>query len=369
MPRVSFQVTATDGPARAGIIQTASGPVATPTFMPVGTQGTVKTLSQNDLSHLGYRLILCNTYHLFLRPGPELIEKAGGLAKFMGWDGAILTDSGGYQVMSLAGLRKMSEEGVEFQSHIDGDRHLLTPELAIEVQRRYGVDVSMALDECPPYPAERGQVENAVERTARWAERCAAAAGPEQSAFGIVQGGVYEDLRERSLTQITGIPFDGYAIGGVSVGEPAELQQPVVRQIAPLLPADKPRYLMGVGQPSDIMHAIGCGVDMFDCVLPTRGGRHNAVYTDEGRTDITSLRYETEFGPIDPDCDCAVCARYSAAYVRHLCRVKEPLGARLLTYHNLRYYKRLVEHAREAIQTGRYAEFAGRFMDGGEPGT
>ncbi len=354
---ISFDLQATNGRARAGTLHTSHGDVETPAFMPVGTQASVKTLTQDDLAQIGYRLVLSNTYHLFLRPGVDLIESAGGLHRFMAWDGALLTDSGGYQVMSLCEFRKLSDEGVLFQSHLDGTQHLLTPELATRVQGRYGVDISMALDECPPFPASKEQVAEAVRRTTHWASRCLEAASEGQSLFGIVQGGVHEDLRQKSLEEVTSLPFDGFAIGGVSVGEPTELQRPIVQDFAPLLPESKPRYLMGVGQPADILHAIHAGIDMFDCVLPTRGARHNVLYTAKGRFDITGLAFESEFGPPDPDCDCAVCSQYSAAYIRHLVRMKEPTGLRLLTYHNLAYYRRLVRQAREAIEGGRWETF------------
>jgi queuine tRNA-ribosyltransferase len=356
MRRISFRLEKAEG-ARAGVIETEHGTVLTPAFMPVGTAGAVKTLSQEDLGCLGYRLLLANTYHLFLRPGVELIERAGGLHKFMSWDGALLTDSGGYQVMSLCDFREVGEEGVLFRSHLDGTQHLLTPELAVEVQATLGADISMALDECVPYPAERPDVAAAVKRTGVWAERSLEARREGQSVFGIVQGGVFDDLRRRSLEAITKMPFDGFAIGGVSVGEPEELQHPVVRYVAPMLPEEKPRYLMGVGQPADLLHAIACGVDLFDCVLPTRGGRHNALYTSRGRFDLTTQRFEEELGPPDAECTCAVCSRYSAAYLRHLLRMREPLGARLLTYHNLHYYRNLLAGARQAVLEGRFASF------------
>jgi len=358
MARVRFTLEAEDPVgARAGILHTPHGDVPTPTFMPVGTLGAVKTLTQEDLEAIGYRLVLANTYHLWLRPGVKTIERAGGLGRFMAWPLALLTDSGGYQVMSLCEFRKVSEEGVLFRSHLDGDQHMLTPESVTEVQRRLGVDIGMALDECPPYPCTRDEAAEAADRTARWAERCLSARSEDQTLFGIVQGGVYEDLRRESVERITRMDFDGFAIGGVSVGEPTELQRPVVRTTAHLLPPDRPRYLMGVGQPSDILHAVAFGVDMFDCVLPTRGGRHNVVYTPTGRADITNKSFEERFGPLCESCTCAVCARYSAAYIRHLCRMKESTGARLLTYHNLHYYFRLVADARQAIVEGRYAAY------------
>ncbi|MEN3001779.1 MAG: tRNA guanosine(34) transglycosylase Tgt, partial [Armatimonadota bacterium] len=315
--------------ARVGRLYTAHGVIETPAFMPIGTQASVKTLSQEELESLGYRLILANTYHLYLRPGAERIARLGGLHAFMSWRGAILTDSGGYQVFSLAPLRQIDEEGVTFRSHIDGSLHRLTPERAVEVQRLLGSDIMMTLDECPPYPVEYDVVAQAVERTYRWAIRCKQAwqeslpAASEGALFGIVQGGVYEELRRMSLEQITSLDLPGYAIGGVSVGEPVELMRAVVEFTAPRLPAHRPRYLMGVGTPDDIRHAVAWGVDMFDCVLPTRLGRHGAVFTSRDRLNLRNARFAECKEPIDPECDCAVCQRYSLAYIHHLFRAGE----------------------------------------------
>ena len=348
--------------ARVGRLYTPHGIIETPTFMPIGTQASVKTLSQEELESLGYQLILANTYHLYLRPGAERIARLGGLHAFMSWHGAILTDSGGYQVFSLAPLRQIDEEGVTFRSHVDGSLHRLTPEHAVEVQRLLGSDIMMALDECPPYPVEYDDVAQAVERTYRWALRCKQAwleptlcpkDRDEGALFGIVQGGVYEELRQMSIEQITSLKLPGYAIGGVSVGEPMELMRAVVEFTAPRLPVNRPRYLMGVGTPEDIQHAVACGVDMFDCVLPTRLGRHGAVFTSQGRLNLRNARFADCMEPIDPECECAVCQRYSLAYIHHLFRAGEMLGYRLASYHNLAYYARWMHTLREDIVAGR----------------
>jgi len=344
------------GHARVGYLHTPHGVIETPAFMPIGTQATVKTLSQEELEQLGYRLILANTYHLYLRPGAERIARLGGLHRFMSWQGAILTDSGGYQIFSLAPLRQIDEEGVTFRSHIDGSTHRLTPERAVEVQLLLGSDIMMALDECPPYPADYDEVAQATERTYRWAVRCKQAwlqAGEGKGAlFGIIQGGVHETLRQQSIEQLTELNLPGYAIGGVSVGEPVELMRAMVEYTAPRLPADRPRYLMGVGTPEDIQHAVACGVDLFDCVLPTRLGRHGAVFTSRGRLNLRNARFAECNEPIDPECDCAVCQRYSLAYIHHLFRAGEMLGYRLASYHNLAFYARWMQTLREAIRTG-----------------
>lgn len=347
-----FEVLAKDprSNARLGRLTTRHGEVETPAFMPVGTQATVKTLSQDDLEQIGFRLILSNTYHLYLRPGAERIAELGGLHRFMSWSGTILTDSGGFQVFSLTALRKLDENGVLFRSHIDGSEHLLTPEKSIEVQTLLGSDIMMAFDECPPYPASRDQVAQATERTYRWAVRSKSAwANPEQALFGIVQGGVHEDLRRMSAEQIASLHLPGYAIGGVSVGEPVEEMRRITALTTPLLPENHPRYLMGVGTPDDIRHAVTCGVDLFDCVLPTRLGRHGAVYTSQGRLNLRNARYAGSQDPVDPACDCAVCKRYSTAYLHHLFRAREILAQRLATHHNLHFYHRLMQQIRKEI--------------------
>lgn len=335
--------------ARRGRLHTPHGTVETPAFMPVGTQGTVKTLGSEDLEALGFELILSNTYHLQLRPSSERIERLGGLHHFMSWKGAILTDSGGYQVMSLSDMRKISDEGVAFKSHLDGSQMFLSPEESIRIQGRLGVDVSMALDVCPPYPCTRDEAAQAMAQTHRWAPRNLAARRGDQAVFGIVQGGVHEDLRRESASYLSQLPFDGFAIGGVSVGEPTEMQYPVVELTAPLLPQDKPRYLMGVGHPEDIRHAVACGVDLFDCVLPTRMARHNTVYTTFGRVNVTNQKWEEHDGPWDALCEFPMTSRYSAAYVRHLFKAGEPLGPRIATLHNLAFYARLMQELRNGI--------------------
>jgi len=318
--------------------------------MPVGTQATVKTVGSDDLEALGFELILSNTYHLELRPGSERVERLGGLHHFMSWRRGILTDSGGYQVMSLSKMRKITDEGVAFRSHLDGSEMFLSPERAIQIQGRLGVDISMALDVCAPYPCTRDEAAKAMEQTHRWAPRNLAARREGQAVFGIVQGGVHEDLRTESAAFLAELPFDGYAIGGVSVGEPTELQYPVVALAAPKLPADKARYLMGVGHPEDIHHAVRCGVDLFDCVLPTRMARHNTVYTSGGRVNALNQRWADHDGPWDERDVFPQTERYSAAYVRHLLKAKEPLGARIATLHNLAFYARMMHDIRRAIE-------------------
>lgn len=327
--------------------------------MPVGTQGTVKTVGSEDLEALGFQLVLSNTYHLALRPGSEIIAGLGGLHRFMSWKGALLTDSGGYQVMSLAKMRTLDEEGVKFKSPLDGSELMLTPERAIQLQAELGVDVSMALDVCPPYPATRDEVAIAMDQTHQWAPRNLAAAAPEQAVFGIVQGGVHEDMRRESAAYLGELGFAGYAVGGVSVGEPTEMQRPVVEFTAPLLPVDKIRYLMGVGHPNDILHAVGCGIDLFDCVLPTRMARHQCLYTLDGRVNIGNAQYATDPTPIDADFPTS--ARYSRAYLRHLFKANEPLGPRLATLHNLAFYARLMSEIREAISDGSWPALLERY--------
>lgn len=353
-PGVTFEllnVCPTTG-ARRGRLHTPHGTVETPAFMPVGTQASVKTVGSDDLETLGYKLILSNTYHLELRPGSERIERLGGLHRFMSWKGAILTDSGGYQVMSLSKMRKITDEGVAFRSHLDGSEMFLSPERAIEIQGRLGVDISMALDVCAPYPCSREEAVAAMDQTHRWAPRNLAARRPGQSVFGIVQGGIHEDLRTESASYLGELPFDGFAIGGVSVGEPTELQYPIVAFTAPKLPTDKARYLMGVGHPEDIVHAVRCGIDLFDCVLPTRMARHHTVYTMKGRVNVATKQWEEHDGPWDEQSVFPMTERYSAAYVRHLFRAGEALGARIATLHNLAFYARLMRQIRDAIEFG-----------------
>ncbi len=331
--------------------------------MPVGTQATVKTVGSEDLEALGYELILSNTYHLALRPGADRIERFGGLHRFMSWKGSILTDSGGYQVMSLSHRRKLTDAGVEFQSHLDGSAMHLSPERAIGIQRSLGVDVSMALDVCPPYPCSREEAAEAMRRTHLWARRNLAAAAEGQAVFGIVQGGIHTDLRSESAEFIGSLPFAGLAIGGVSVGEPTELQYPVVAHTAPLLPTDKARYLMGVGHPRDILHAVACGVDLFDCVLPTRMARHHCLYTLQGRVNGMAQKWEDHDGPFDEGSVFPATERYSAAYIRHLFKAREALGARLATLHNLAFYARLMQEIRAAIVSGSWCELDERYAN------
>jgi queuine tRNA-ribosyltransferase len=356
------------GGARRGRLTLPHATVETPVFMPVGTQGTVKGVSQQELADLGYALILGNTYHLHLRPGEERIRRAGGLHRFIGWDGAILTDSGGFQIFSLAHRRRLGEDGVTFQSHVDGSEQRFTPESVIDTQLALGSDVMMALDECVANPCTPERAREAMVRTHRWAaqglERWQACGGEASGSalFGIVQGSRYADLRRESAAAISALPFSGVAIGGVSVGEPQAEMYAVVELTAPLLPEAKPRYLMGVGTPEDLLHAIGWGVDMFDCVLPTRLGRTGSAYTSAGRINIKGARFADDFGPLDPACDCPCCRNYSAAYLRHLYKSGEMLCARLLTYHNLAFYARLMEDARQAIEEDCYEEFRHGFI-------
>lgn len=341
--------------------------------MPVGTQGTVKAMTQEELEEIGFRLILGNTYHLYLRPGPELIFQAGGLHRFISWNRALLTDSGGYQVFSLQHIRSIGEEGILFRSYLDGSEHLFTPEKVIYAQLCFGSDILMALDECPPNPCSYEYARSAMERTHRWAEQAKRAferlraergdwPNPTPHLFGIVQGSTYLDLREESIAFISRLDFSGIAIGGVSVGETKQQVEEVVAFTAPRLPFEKPRYLMGIGTPVDILQAIEYGVDMMDCVLPTRLGRNGSAYTTYGRINIKAQRYKEDFGPIDPECLCQTCQRYSAAYLRHLYKSGEILSARLLTYHNLYFYHQLVQSARQAIIEGRFPVFKREFL-------
>lgn len=347
--------------ARLGFLHTPHGTVDTPTFMPVGTQGTVKTIGSDDIEALGFKLILSNTYHLAMRPGADLIRRLGGLHKFMSYPGAILTDSGGYQVMSLSANRILTDEGVRFKSHLDGTEFDLSPERSIQIQAQLGVDISMALDVCAPYPCDRQEAAEAMRRTHLWAPRNIAAREGDQAIFGIVQGGIYEDLRTESIETISGLPFDGFAIGGVSVGEPSELQYPIVQFCTPRLPEKKPRYLMGVGHPQDILHAVASGVDMFDCVLPTRMARHHCLYTLKGRVNISGERWAEYDGHPDPESVFPATKRYSAAYLRHLFKAKETLAARIATLHNLSFYARLMQEIREAISSDSWPSLIERY--------
>ena len=349
--------------ARVGRIGTPHGNVQTPAFMPVGTQGTVKGLTPEQVRGLGADIILGNTYHLYLRPGHRLIADLGGLHRFMNWPGPILTDSGGFQIFSLGALRRIAEEGATFQSHIDGSSHFLSPEKAVEIQEALGSDIMMCLDECIAYPATREEVERALARTARWADRCKLSRkNRAQALFGIVQGGVYPDLRRRGAEELAAIGFDGYAIGGLSVGEPKGLMLENLAATAPLLPEERPRYLMGVGTPEDLVDGVFHGIDMFDCVMPTRSARNGLLFTNGKKVVIKNARYREDASPLDSECDCYTCQNYSRAYLRHLFVAGEILAMVLNTIHNLRYYLHLMERIREAIREGRYPEFRDRFL-------
>lgn len=348
--------------ARLGKITTSHGPVNTPVFMPVGTQATVKAMTSEELKEIGVEIILSNTYHLYLRPGHSLIKNMGGLHKFMHWDRPILTDSGGYQVFSHNELRKIKEEGVYFQSHLDGSKRFLSPEKAIEIQEALGADIIMCFDECTPYPATRDYTADSMERTHRWAKRCKEAKKNEtQSLFGIIQGGMFQDLRKQSAEEITGIGFDGYAIGGLSVGEDKALMYEMVDATVPYLPYDKPRYLMGVGTPEDLVECAAKGVDMFDCVMPTRNARNGTLFTKRGKLGIRNALFANDTNPVEDGCGCYTCKNYSRAYLRHLFAANEILAARLGTTHNLYYYINLMQDIRRAIEEDRFEEFRKEF--------
>ncbi len=354
-----FTLEAKSGRARAGLIRTPHGDINTPVFMPVGTVGSVKAMSPHELEEGHAQIILGNTYHLYMRPGHELIQRAGGLHKFISWDKPILTDSGGFQVMSLATLRKITKEGVKFQSHIDGSYHLFTPEKVVEIQEALGADIIMSFDECPPYPAEREYVEKSLKLTLNWAARGREAFTnhKKQALFGIVQGGVYEDLREKSALKLMEMDFDGYSIGGLAVGEPKADMFRITQFLNPILPQDKPRYLMGVGTPTDLLNSIARGMDMFDCVMPTRNARKGSIFTRYGKMIIKAARYKDDFSPIDPLCQCYTCRHFSRAYIRHLITMNEILGMRLTTIHSLFFYQELMQQVRQAILEDRYESY------------
>jgi len=353
-----FLLEARDGSARCGVAETPHGTFHTPAFMPVGTQGTVKSVLPEQLLELGAEIVLANTYHLYLRPGVDVIARFDGLHRFMHWQGPILTDSGGFQVFSLAQLRKLTEEGVEFQSHIDGSRHLLSPEKSIEVQAALGADILMPLDECPPGKAEYDRVAGSLELTTRWLKRCVETPRREgQSLFGIVQGGMFPDLRLRSLEQVGQFDLPGYALGGFSVGEEKETMRAVMTEIVPHMPDPKPRYLMGVGTPEDLLFGIDLGIDMFDCVFPTRCGRNGVLFTWEGRLHIRRNEYRLDTRPLDQGCECYTCRNYSRAYLRHLDKAREINANVLCTIHNLFFYQELMRKAREAIGRGGWSSF------------
>ncbi len=367
----SFDLVATDpSGARLGRITTDHGDIETPAFMPVGTQGTVKTVSSRDLVEMGASVVLANTYHLYLRPGERVIADAGGIHRFMSWDRPVLTDSGGYQVFSLADLGRITDEGVAFRSHLDGSSHLLTPESVLDFQRAIGSDIMMVLDQCTSYPCDYQSAAEAVRRTSLWAERSLAhrevrvtEGGYERVLFGIVQGSIYHDLRERSAREITSLDFPGYAVGGVSVGEPKDETRALVTLTSGLLPAAKPRYLMGVGLPEDIVEAVAAGVDLFDCVMPTRNARNGTVFTSNGKLVVKNAAYARDYTPLDPDCDCETCRTYSRAYIRHLFNSGELLGPRLATYHSLYFYLHLLAEIRQVIRVGRFRQWRNAFYE------
>ena len=360
----TFHLLAKDGNARAGLLHTAHGAIETPIFMPVGTVGSVKGIAPDDLEAIGAQIILGNTYHLYLRPGDELVARRGGLHEFNAWRKPILTDSGGFQVFSLEGLRKITEEGVEFRSHLDGSKHFFSPEKVVSIQRNLNSDIMMQLDQCIGFGASHKDAEKAMELSARWAKRCREAypAGTAGNLlFGIVQGETYDDLRERSARHLMDIGFEGYAIGGLAVGEPKHLMVHCLEKLNPVLPQDKPRYLMGVGTPLDILHGIENGVDMFDCVLPTRNARNGTLYTSQGKINIRRRQFAEDDGPLDPECNCYTCRTFSRAYLRHLYVSQEILSFRLNSLHNLTYFLNMVKGARKAILEGRYAEYKARY--------
>jgi queuine tRNA-ribosyltransferase len=358
----TIEILRTDGNARFGRITTVHGSVETPVFMPVGTQGTVKAITNRDLKASGVTMILANAYHLYLRPGDVLIKEMGGLQRFAGWDGPILTDSGGYQVFSLGKLRKVKEEGVMFQSHIDGSKHFLSPERAVEIQQNIGADICMCLDECIPYPSSHEATSTSVALTTRWAKRCRSAKnGGTYLLFGIIQGGFYKDLRMQSARELVEMDFDGYALGGLSVGEPKSVTWEMVDAVMDTLPQDKPRYLMGLGFPEDIIEGVKRGIDMFDCVIPTRLARNGNLFTGNGRINIKNAKYTRDESPVDEECDCYTCRTYSRAYLRHLLVSHELTSFYLNTLHNVYFYADFMKKIREAIDTGCFDRFYDAF--------
>lgn len=378
---VTFELLKTDTrtKARRGKLNTPHGEIQTPIFMPVGTAATVKAMRPEQLEELGAQIILSNTYHLYLRPGHEIVREAGGLHKFMNWSKPILTDSGGFQVFSLGAMRKISEEGVSFRSHIDGSKHMISPEKSIEIQHSLGSDIMMAFDECAPYPADRDYVRNSLQRTTRWLERCknyheefcernggetqSPGEGVNQSLFGIMQGGMYTDLRRESAERIVEMDLPGYSIGGLSVGEPKELMYEVMDECVDFLPKQKPRYLMGVGSPDCLFEGVERGIDMFDCVLPTRIARHGMAMTSQGRVNIKNAKFERDFSPLDPNCDCYTCRNYSRAYLRHLFKCDEILSSMLMTNHNLHFLVNTMTEIRKSIDEDRFTEYKKEFFD------
>ena len=367
MPAVTYELIKTDTrtKARRGRVTTPHGTIETPVFMPVGTAATVKAMRPEEIKELGAEIILSNTYHLYLRPGHEIVKAAGGLHKFMNWDRPILTDSGGFQVFSLGAMRKIREEGVEFRSHIDGSKHMLSPEKSMEIQNALGSDIIMAFDECAPYPADRQYVKDSLERTTRWLRRCKEyhQNTDRQSLFGIMQGGMYTDLRRESAEQIVELDLPGYAIGGLSVGEPKPLMYEIMDECVDYLPKEKPRYLMGVGSPDCLFEGVERGIDMFDCVLPTRIARHGMAMTSQGRVNIKNAAYEKDFAPLDPNCDCYTCRNYSKASLRHLFKADEILSSMLMTNHNLHFLVNTMKNIRKSIEEDRFLEYKKEFYE------
>lgn len=352
-----FSIIRTDGNARACLLETNRGLINTPVFMPVGTLGTVKAMSPEELKEMGAMITLCNTYHLYLRPGHGIISSLGGIHKFMNWDRTILTDSGGFQVFSLSALRKIEENGVHFKSHLDGSMHFIGPGEAMEIQSLIGSDIAMVLDDCTPYPSSYEYALESLERTIRWAAQCKELQKEGQALFGIVQGSLFEDLRRRSAEELVEMSFDGYAAGGLSVGEPKEEMHKMIYFTAPLLPAEKPRYLMGIGDLKDVLVGVEAGFDMFDCVMPTRNARNGTLFTSKGKISIKREEFKSDSGPLDPDCDCYTCRNYSKGYLRHIFLSKEILSMRLNTIHNLYFYFNFFRNMRESILEGKFIEF------------
>lgn len=367
MPAVTYELikTCKQSGARLGILHTPHGDIETPAFMPVGTQASVKGISPDELRAMNAGIILSNTYHLYMRPGHELVQKAGGLHGFMNWDRAILTDSGGFQIFSLAKLRKITEEGVHFRSHLDGSKHFISPEYAMEIENALGADIMMAFDECAPYPSTYEYTEKSMYMTTRWAERCLKAhkRPEEQALFGIVQGGMFSDLRKISARDLVSLDFPGYGIGGLSVGEPGSVMYEMLEETVPELPINKPRYLMGVGSPDYLIEGVIRGIDMFDCVLPTRIGRNGTVMTSKGRLIVRDAKYAEDFSPMDPDCDCPACRDHTRAYIRHLLKAGEMYGLRLATIHNLYFLLNLMKSVRSAIMEDRLLDFRDEFFE------
>jgi queuine tRNA-ribosyltransferase len=362
---LEFKISATDAKARRGKLNLLSGVVETPAFMPVGTYGSVKGLTPDQVKQTGADVVLGNTFHLMLRPGTDVVEQQGGLHKFINWNGPILTDSGGFQVFSLGEMRKISEEGVTFRSPVDGSEIFLGPEDAIKIQHRLGSDVVMVFDECTPFPASEQEAKKSMELSMRWAERCRSAHGNNEAAlFGIVQGGMFKELRDESLQRLMDIGFDGYALGGLSVGEPKEQMRNIVEYCGERMPAEKPRYLMGVGTPEDIVYAVSQGIDMFDCVMPTRNARNGHIFTSQGLLRLRNKRFRNDSRPLDVNCDCYTCKNFSRAYLHHLDKCKEMLGAQLNTIHNLSYYQSVMSGLRGAIEKGRLSSFVDEFLTG-----